>query len=220
MSAKLPQSYRPVLDEYMTTVRELEGQLNQPQTGCQAPFAAPTGDFSDPQTNYVQRYQLMQTMMAVAMQCGAINASTIMYGPSSSDLTGAETLGNGPGHHSCAHNRREGPLVTRLRGMNRLHTQLLAHLLTQLRDRGLLASTLVTYGSDMSDGDLHTTTNIPTLVCGAGSDVRFGQVVGSAGTPRPYSNLHVEVMQLLGLNVTSFGAGEMASTAAGLGLRA
>jgi hypothetical protein len=220
LAARLPGAYRPVLDEYMTTVREVEGQLDAGDTGCEAPFAAPTGDFIDPQRAYVNRYQLMNQMVAVAMQCGAVNAATFMYGPSSSDLTGVEVLGNGPGHHSCAHNRGDGNLIARLRGMNTLHMQLLAHLVTQLRDRGLLDSTLVLAGSDMSDGDLHTTTNLPVVLCGAGSDLRFGQAVGSRDAPQPLSNLHVEILQLLGLtSMTSFGSGVMASTGQGTGIR-
>jgi len=144
-----------------------------------------------------------------------------MYGPSSSDLTGVEVLGSGPGHHSCAHNRGDGGLIARLRGMNTLHMQLLAHLVTQLRDRSLLDSTLVLAGSDMSDGDLHTTTNLPIVLCGAGSDLRFGQAVGSRDAPQPLSNLHVEILQLLGLTaMTSFGSGVMASTGQGTGIRA
>jgi hypothetical protein len=220
LARRLPATYRPVLSDYMDSVREVESQLGTIDGGCAAPGPAPTTDFRDPQRNYVARYHLMNQMVATAMQCGLVNAATFMYGPSSSDLTAVEVLGNGAGHHSVAHNRGEAPLITRLRGMVRLHTGLLAHLLGQLRDRGLLDSTLVLYGSDMSDGDLHTTTNIPTLLCGAGSDLRFGQDVGSASQPRPLANLHVEILQLLGLtSVTSFGAGQAASTSAGIAIR-
>lgn len=219
LKTRLPGEYAPVLDEYLHTVREVEGRLETGDVGCEAPIAAPTQRFNDPQRQYVARYQLMNQMVAQAMQCGAVHAATFMYGPSSSDLTGVETLGNGPGHHGVAHNRGDSALITRLRGMNRLHTQLLAHLLGQLRDRGLLESTLVLYGSDMSDGDLHNTTNLPTLLCGAGSDLRFGQEVGSRAVSRPLSDLHVDILQLLGLPITSFGSGVMASTGQSFGVR-
>lgn len=220
LSQRLPSGYRPVLDEYMTTVREVEQQVDTVDTGCSPPFSTP-GDFVDPQLAYVSRYQLMNQMVAVALQCGAVNAATFMYGPSSSDLTGVEVLGAGPGHHSCAHSRGDAGLIQRLRGMNTLHMQLLAHFVGQLRDRGLLDSTLVLAGSDMSDGDLHTTTNLPVVVCGAGSDLRFGSIVGSTLAPQPLSNLHVELLQRLGLtSMTSFGSGAMASTGQATGLLA
>jgi hypothetical protein len=71
----------------------------------------------------------------------------------------------------------------------------------------------------MSDGDLHTTTNLPVVVCGAGSDMRFGSIVGTSLAPQPLSNLHVELLQSLGLtSMTSFGGGAMASTGQATGL--
>ena len=160
----------------------------------------------------------MNRLVVLAMQCGLVNTSTFMYGPSSSDLQCAERLGEGAGHHGCAHNRREAALISRLRGMNLVHTGLLAHLLTELKAANLMESTLVMYGSDMSDGDQHTTDNIPTLLCGAGSDLTFGQVVN--GGRRPMSDLHVDILNLLGVpGITEWGEEVIASTMQPLPIR-
>lgn len=218
LSTRLPSEYRPVLSTYLDSVRAVEQQLEAPTTTCAAP-AAPTGDFSNFEANYRARYQLMNQMVALAMQCGSVNAATFMYGPSSSDLHCAEVLGDGAGHHSCAHNRGDATLIARQRGMNQVHAGLLADLLTQLQNVGMLDSTLVLYGSDMSDGDLHLTENLPIAVCGAGSDLRFGQVVGDRNTRRPLSDLHVDLLSLLGVSVPSWGAGEMAATGQATPLR-
>jgi hypothetical protein len=102
--------------------------------------------------------------------------------------------------------------------MNQVHSGLLADLLTQLENVGALSSTVVLYGSDMSDGDLHATENLPIALCGAGADLRFGEAVSDGR--RPLSDLHLEVLRLLGnTSVTSWGAGEMASTGAPLSIR-
>jgi hypothetical protein len=222
LSARMPEAYRPVVSTYMDTVREIELQLDSGGPAvCASQPAEPTGDFTDYQANYVARYQIMNRMIAVAMQCGSTNVATFMYGPSSSDLHCAEVLGAGTGHHGCAHNQGQTPLIQRLRAMNLVHTGLLAHLLTQLEDLNLLDSTLVMYGSDMSDGDLHNTENIPTLLCGAGADLRFGEVVGDRANRRPLSDLHLEILHLLGLQaITSWGEGEIASTGQPLPLHA
>ena len=172
LSDRLPGEYRPVLSTYMASVRAIELELNAPQSGCGEPPTTPTGDFSNFQANYRERYQLMHRMIALALQCGSVNAATLMYGPSSSDLECAEALGQGPGHHGCAHNRGDAALIARQRGMNQVHSGLLADLLSQLQSVGVLSSTLVLYGSDMSDGDLHATDNLPIAVCGAGSDAQ------------------------------------------------
>lgn len=219
LSSDLPAAYRPVLSTYMNTVREVELQLDAVDVGCNPNDPRPTQNFANPQTNYVQRYQLMNRMVVLAMQCGLVNTSTFMYGPSSSDLRFEEVLGGGQGHHGCAHNRREQPLIDRLRGMNSIHTGLLAHLLTELKAAGLMESTLVMYGSDMSDGDQHTTENIPTLLCGAGSDLRFGEDID--GGRRPMSDLHVDIFNLLNVpNISQWGEEGIASTMQALPIRA
>jgi hypothetical protein len=150
---------------------------------------AATDSFADFQARYIQRYQLMHRMVAIAMQCGSVNASTLMYGPSSSDLHCAEALGAGAGHHDCAHNRNDAGLVSRLRGMNQVHTDLLADLLTQLRSLNLLDFTFVMFDSDMPNGDFHATEHLPVLLCGGGADLRFGQTVSDSATRRPLSDL-------------------------------
>mgnify|MGYP001263804249 CR=1 FL=1 len=219
LSSDLPAAYRPVLSTYMNTVREVEQQLDAVDVGCNPSEPRPTQDFADSQRNYVQRYQLMNRMVVLAMQCGLVHSSTFMYGPSSSDLHCEEVLGGGQGHHGCAHNRGEAPLINRLRGMNAVHSGLFAHLLTELKAANLMDSTLVMYGSDMSDGDLHTTENIPTLLCGAGSDLNFGQDIN--GGRRPMSDLHVDIFNLLGVpNITQWGDEVMASTMQPLPIRA
>lgn len=221
LSARMPSEYRPVVSTYMDTVREIELQLDSGGAGsCSTQPPAPTQDFSDDQARYVERYQLMHRMIAVAMQCGSTNVATMMYGPSSSDLHCAEVLGSGAGHHSCAHNQGQGPLIDRLRGMNQVHAGLLADLLSQLRQLNLLDSTLVMYGSDMSDGDLHRTENLPVLLCGAGADLRFGEVVGDRLLRRPLSDLHLEILHLLGVSsIAEWGEGELLSTGQALAIR-
>ena len=103
--------------------------------------------------------------------------------------------------------------------MNQVHSGLLADLLTQIESVGALSSTLVLYGSDMSDGDLHATENLPVALCGTGSDLRFGQVVGDSSQRRPLSDLHLDVLHLLGASsVTSWGSGQMASSGQPLAL--
>ena len=218
LSTELPAAYRPVLATYMNTVREVEQQLDTTDVQCDPNDPRPSQNFANPHTNYVQRYELMNRLVVLAMQCGLVNVSTFMYGPSSSDLQCAEVLGPGTGHHGCAHNRGESPLINRLRRMNLVHTGLLGHLLSELKAANLMESTLVMCGSDMSDGDQHTTENIPTLLCGAGADLAFGQAV--SGGRRPMSDLHVDILNLLGAaDIAEWGDEVIASTMQPLPIR-
>jgi len=158
--------------------------------------------------------------VVLAMQCGLTNVATIMYGPGVSEsLTFPESLGAGGNHHAMAHHGGSASSIARLKQVNRVQTGLLADLLTKLRTANLLNETLVLYGSDMSDGNVHLSENIPMLVCGAGSDLRFGQDIVPAAR-RPMSDLYMELFPLLGMTgVTSFGSGVCRSTGQPLGIR-
>ena len=220
MSARLPSTYRPVLRSYMETVREVEMGLGTVST-CTPTLTQPTQDFGSPNTNYVLRFQLMHQMIVLAMQCGLTNVATLMYGPGVSELMNfPEALGGGAGHHAVAHHGGTQSSINRLKQINQVQVGLLADLLTRLKTANLLQETLVLYGSDMSDGNVHLTENLPMLLCGAGADLKFGQEIGSTPVRRPLSDLHMDIAKLLDVTtLTSFGSGVCASTGQSMGVR-
>lgn len=220
LSNRLPSTYRPVLASYMDTVREVENGLGTLPT-CTPNLARPAQDFTSPNVNYALRFQLMHQMLVLAMQCDLTNTATIMYGPGVSEqMTFAEAIGGGSGHHAVAHHGGTQASIDRLKQMNLVGTGLLADLLTKLKAANLLDETLVLYGSDMSDGNVHHTENLPMLLCGAGADLKFGQEIGSPSVRRPLSDLHMDIASLLGLStITSFGSGVCRNTGQSLGVR-
>lgn len=219
LAARLPAAQKPVLESYLDTVRDVERELMaMTPASCTPMFGAPTDDFSTPERNYVKRYQLMNQMVVLAMQCGLTNAATFMYGPSSSFITFSESLGAGANHHGSAHHKGDPALIARVHRIMQIETGLLADLLQKLTAANLLDETLVLAGSDMSDGDAHSTINLPMVLCGKGPDLKWGQEIATGG--RPTSDLHLEILQLMGVpGVTSFGGGPMASTGQPLGIR-
>ena len=220
LSSRLSSTYQPVLTAYMETVREVERGLAQGGFACTPNLPEPTQSFASPNENYLLRFQLMHQLIVLAMQCGLTNVATIMYGPGVSEsLNFEEQIGGGNGHHACAHHMGSTPSIDRLKNINRVQVGLLADLLEKLKAANLLNETLVLYGSDMSDGNVHLSENLPMLLCGAGSDLRFGQEVVPPER-RPLSDLHVEIASLLGLTaLTAFGSGACRSTGQPLGLQ-
>ncbi len=224
LQKRLPASYAPVLGSYIETVSEVEKDLANSANGasCDAKMAAPTASFNNPNLNYKVRFEMHHKMLVAAMQCGLTNAATLMYGPGVSDImTFDDALGKGPGHHSAAHNGGDAGNIARVKAVNQLQVGLLADLLKRLKDASLLSETLVLYGSDMSDGDAHSTENLPVLLCGEGADLKFGQEIGDRDNKRPLSDLHVDIFSLLGVkDKTSFGSGRCKSTGMPLAIRA
>lgn len=222
LAKRMPAEYQRVMESYQESIRSLENRLVNSKS-CNISMGSPAGDFSDPNKRYRERFELVQEMIVLAFQCGLTNVATIMYSPSiGSQMTYQHEGLSGAviEHHSCAHHGGDPVKIARLKQINRLHVGLLGDLLGRIKSKGLLDSTLVFYGTDMSDGNTHNTANLPVLLCGGGKGLKWGEEIGSRNSPRPLSDLHLEILKLTGVTgVTSFGSGQMLSTGQNLGIR-
>ena len=100
-------------------------------------------------------------------------------------------------------------------------TTLLAHFLDRLQatpdgDGSLLDHVTVLYGGGLSDGNRHSSENLPVLLAGGGAGALDGGRHVRCPDPTPMSNLHVTLMDKLGVPVDRFGTsdGEIAALSA------
>lgn len=210
VSNKTSSEGRQALEAYATGLREIENGIQSGPPVCTPP-AAPTLDYSNRNVNYVDRVQQFQKMLVFALKCELTNVGTIMYAPAvSGEINYSGDIGPGIEHHSCAHHGGNASSLERLKTMNRMHIGLLKNLLNLLKANSLLDNTLVLYGTDMNDGNVHATDNIPTLLCGGGSDLKFGQVINLPRTP--YPSLLLSGLSLFDIQKASFGEENVLST--------
>ncbi len=196
------------LESFETGLREIELGLTASPPVCASP-GAPTHNYEDMNINYVNRIEQLQKIMVFAMKCDLLNVGTIMYSPGVSEqLNYNGDLGAGLGHHDVAHHGDSGSEIERLKNINRMHIRLLKHLLNLLKTNNLLADSLVLYGTDMSDGNVHQTTGIPNLLCGQGNDLKFGQDINFSEA-QTHSKLLNSVLSFYGINLPSLGAGTL-----------
>ena len=101
--------------------------------------------------------------------------------------------------------------VRQLQEIDRQQMRILHQTLASLagkREGGdrLLDRTMVMYGSNMGDANIHDNTNLPILLAGGG--FRHGQhLVFRRDNNTPLCNVFVSMMQRLGLEVDSFASG-------------
>lgn len=199
------------LENYEQGIRDIENGLNINTQNCTNP-GSPTKSYADRDINYVDRVQQLQRMIVFAMKCGLTNVSTIMYAPAvSGDINYSGDLGTGLAHHDVAHHGGNADEIGRLKAVNQMHIGLLKHLLNLLKSQGLMAQSLVLYGTDMSDGNLHLEQNIPMLLCGEGTDLKFGQEINPSSA-QPHSKLLKSALSLCNVNVDKIGEGNLETT--------
>ena len=171
LESNLGPSDRRKLDEYLTSVREIEIQVEKAaksttviDPGMDKPFGVP------PQ--YADYFRLMTDMLIVAFKADITRISTFMIGREGSTRAYPE-IGVADGHHPLTHHMGNMEMLDKVRRINVLHATAMAAFLKKMKetkegDSNLLDNSLIVYGSGLSDGNVHTHDQLPTLLCGRG----------------------------------------------------
>ena len=162
---------RRKLDEYLTSVREIELQVEKASKstlvidpGMDKPFGVPP--------EYADYFRLMTDMLIVAFKADITRVSTFMIGREGSTRAYPE-IGVADGHHPLTHHMGNMEMLEKVRQINVLHAQTMAAFLRKMKetkegDSNLLDNSMIVYGSGLSDGNGHTHDQLPTLLCGRG----------------------------------------------------
>ncbi|MGE0392546.1 MAG: DUF1552 domain-containing protein [Vicinamibacterales bacterium] len=197
---------RARLDRYAQAIRETEARIQASERRAAVEMPDP-GAVLEPAGGFAERYTLMLDLLALALHADLTRVGTVMLGVEASTRVYPEA-GASEGHHQLSHHQFEPARLERLAAVNRLHVGVLAYLLARLRDledgdATLLDRTLVLYGAGMSDSDRHRHDNLPVLV--AGPRARTGGVHRRHANGTPLANLHLSLLDALGVRVEAFG---------------
>ena len=199
---------RNKLGEYLDAVRDIErriqraeAQVDQPLPDIAAPLGIPTA--------FDEHAKLMFDLQVLAYQTDLTRVVSFMLSREYSGRTYPE-IGVPEAHHPTSHHQNDPDKLAKLARINTYHISLLAYYLEKLRatpdgDGSLLDHVMVLYGAGLSDGNRHSSENLPILLAGGGGGtLDCGRHVQCAD-PTPMSNLHVTLMDKLGLPVERFG---------------
>ncbi len=202
MNQRLGAGDRQKMEQYFTSVREVEKTLRQENawTGRPRPKVA----MKEPHNGTVsQQLPILYDLLLLALQTDSTRVATIEV-PGAFD-TGA--VGIEPkGYHAYSHHGKEPSLMAGMRRVERYQMEHLARFITKLSENALLDSTQVLFGSGMGDGSAHTNRKLPILVAGGGyrhqTHVRMPEELGKKV---PLSNLYLTMAQRFGIETRAFG---------------
>ena len=158
---------------------------------------------------FAEHAGLMYDLQLLAYQTDRTRVVTFMSGHELSGRTYRE-IGVPDAHHPLSHHRNVPEALAKLTKINTYHLTLFAAFLEKLRatpdgDGSLLDHVMLIYGAGMSDSNLHSPYNLPILVVGGGGGQLKGgrHLVYPAQTP--LANLHVSLLDKLGVDVDRIG---------------
>jgi hypothetical protein len=210
LKADLGNDDRDKIDEYFTSVRELEQRLVKSEEWGKKP--KPKVDAKQPQEianpgDLIGRTRLLFDLANLALQTDSTRLITILLG-------GASLVPPIPGvtmaHHDLSHHGQDPAKLEQLNKVEVATLKVLRDLLAKLKqtkeeDATLLDRTMVFFGSNLGNGSTHSCKNLPVLLAGGG--FRHGQhLTFDAGNPPPLCNLFVSMLQRLGVETARFGS--------------
>jgi len=211
LRSKLGAGDRHKLDEYLTSVRELEQRLVTDEKWVRTPKpkvnVEPPKDISN-RSDLIGRTRLLFDLAHLAVQTDSTRLITIM-------LTGATSAplipGVTQGHHDLSHHGKDPGKLAQLKLIEVECMKVLCELVAKLKQsqeggETLLDRTTVYLGSNLGDASSHSNKNLPILVAGGG--FRHGQHLAfDPQNPPPLCNLYVSMLKRLGIDVEKFNTG-------------
>ena len=200
LNKSLSPADRQRMDQYFTSVRELERRLASQEAWEHRPKprvnAQPPQDIDDPR-EFVRKTQLMFDVIKLALETDSTRMISLFI-----DTTVI---------HNITHHGNRPEVLAELRSKEEAQFGALGNFLRSLndtreQDQSLLDRTIVLYGTCMGSANSHSNYNLPVLLAGGG--FRHGQHLAfDQQNNYPLTNLFVSMLQRLGIETNEFSTG-------------
>jgi hypothetical protein len=209
LQGQLASRDRLKLDEYLTSVREIESRIQQSEKKGEGPDPGGDTPAGIPAT-YREHIRLMCDMMALAFQTDSTRVATLILAHDGSNKAFPE-IGIPEGHHFLSHHQGKADRLDKVAQIDLFYMQEYARLLEKLDQskdidgRSILDNSMIVYGCGNGDGNRHNHDNLPLILAGGGGGtLNPGRYVKGKSTPM--SNLFLGMIDRFGIDgVDRFG---------------
>lgn len=204
---------RARLDQYFTSVRDLEQRMQQAKEWERRPkpvvnLPVPI-DPASPR-EYMDKVKLMYDMARLAFETDSTRSISLMLDSVNSPALEFGEVKTSDGYHNLSHHAKSDVKLTQLKEIDNWHMRLLANLFDDLKavkegDETLFDRTMVLYGSNLGNADTHVTTNLPTILAGGG--FKHGQHLAfDQSRNYPLPNLYTSMLRRMGIDEGNFAS--------------
>ena len=198
------------LDQYFSSVRELEVRLEQNKEWARKP--KPDVSYEEPkdvQDRYdlLTRQRLMYDLMSLALKTDSTRVITFSLGAFNAVPTNID--GVKTDWHNLSHHGKDENKIDELEIIEKEEFSLFAKFLGDLKSHeengsSLLTNTAVLFGSNLGNASSHDWRNLPIILAGGGYS-HGSYVAHDSQDNTPLSNLFVPLAQGMGVEIEQFG---------------
>lgn len=205
LTRKLGTQDREKLDEYFTSVRDVEKQIAQRRQWADVPKPKP--GMEEPQnTDFVSDLPVLYDLIALALQTDSTRIATLEIG---GDFE-SRALGISKGYHALSHHGKVQANIENLLKLEHYQMAQFARFLSKMKslqdgEGNLLDHTQILFGSGMGNANAHTNSNLPLILAGGGFGHGEHRAYPLDGHHRvPLSNLYLTMLQHFGVETDRF----------------
>jgi len=209
------------LDEYLTSVRDVERQLDREIRELAKerrvdPTAVRAVGMLDGQLvafdgrDHTNRTRLMLDMITLAFWTDSTRVATFMFGNERNDMNYTFLDGVKSTHHEASHYTESDQRLADFRKISLWIAEQTAYFLGRMKGikeangGTLLDNSMIFWGSSLSDGNNHGKENLPIMLAGRGGGlIKPGRHL-SLAAKTPLCNLYLAMMQCQGVQIDTF----------------
>jgi len=220
---KLGTADRARMDEYFTSIRQLEHQLalqmEKPEVSeaCGIPVPPPEEEELGIEIEVAQRnHKLLTDILVMALACNQTRVFNMLY---SQALSLLRRRGESFTHHTLTHEEPIDASLGYQREVAELHVTSMEALATFIQafkdiregDGTLLDNTLIFANSDTGNSRIHSVDDIPVMLIGSGGG-RVKSGLHIAGNGDPITRIGLTALQVMGIPIERWGTGSLETT--------
>ncbi|MDR2216528.1 MAG: DUF1552 domain-containing protein [Nevskiaceae bacterium] len=199
---------RAMLDDYLTTVREIERRVEQLSSRDLSGVTLPDAPSGIP-SRFDEHIHLMFDMMALSYQANLTRVISFMMAAEVSNQP-YNFIGISDAFHPLSHHANNPQKIQRLAQLQAWNTGAFAKFVQKLKDMpdgegSMLDNSVILFGSNMSDSNLHNHFPLPTAVLGGGCGKLKGNRHLRYPDRTPISNVHLTLLDHVGVPMESLG---------------
>jgi hypothetical protein len=208
LNRNLPAADQARLNEYLQEVREIERRVQLADARLSADLDLPEKPIGIPR-DFETHTELMFDLQVLAYKAEITRISSLMLSRENSNVVYPNS-GVSEGFHNASHHSNERANMERFALINRYHVGILRRFIEKLAttpdgDGTLLDHSLVLFGSSLSDPNEHNYDPLPILLIGGASERLVGGRHLRYPDGTPLANLHLSILDKLGIHRDSFG---------------
>lgn len=206
---KVGQTDKRKLDEYFTSVREIElriARTEEQDRQVLPDLEVPFGRIEA----FREHVRLMYDLMVVGFETDTTRVSTLMLDTAGGNRRYTE-VGVTNAHHEMSHHRNKTETVDQIKKVDHYLVEQFAYFLERLeatkdvQGNSLLDQSMVLYGSGISDGNRHRHDDLPIVLAGSGGgQIETGRLI-RPNSERPMGNLFLSMLDVMGTPAESIG---------------